>query len=186
MAGAAADAGSQRHRLPQLIVNLKTDVYTIMIRIVLAAFLLLPALVRADYQDGVQHYAKGNYDAAMEQFQQAAEQGEPKAIYFIGFMHHNGFGVPRSDAEAMKWIRRSADMNHYESQFYMGRLSESGRKIEHDLVAAYMWFSLAAKSAPNERDAAYTMREVRRLEKKLKPEEIAKAKQMAEAWKPAN
>jgi len=157
-----------------------------MIRFVLAALLLLPILARADYQEGVQLYAKGDYAAAMEQFQKAAEEGEPRAIYFIGFLHHNGFGVPKSDAEAMKWMRRSADMNHYESQYYMGKLNESGRKVEHDLVAAYMWFSLAVKSAPNDRDAAYTTRELRRLEKKLKPEQIANAKQMAEAWKPTS
>jgi len=39
--------------------------------------------------------------------------------------------------------------------------------------------------APNERDASYTTRDVRRIEKKMKPEEIAKAKEMAEKWKPA-
>lgn len=157
-----------------------------MIRYLLAAFLLLlPALVRADYQEGVQLYANGKYTEAMEQFQKAAAQGDPKAIYFVGFLHHNGYGVPRDDAEAIKWMRRSADMNHYESQYYMGKLSESGRKVPHDLVAAHMWYSLAAKSAPNERDVAYALREVRRVEKKLTPEQLAKSKEMEAAWKPA-
>jgi len=156
-----------------------------MIRLFLAALLLIPTLVRADYQEGVQLYANGKYTEAMDQFQKAAAQGDAKAIYFVGFLHHNGFGVPRSDAEAMKWMRRSADMNHYESQYYMGKLSESGRKVEHDIVAAHMWFSLAAKSAPNERDAAYTNREIRRLEKKMTPEQITKSKEMVEKWKPA-
>jgi len=156
-----------------------------MIRYILAALLLLPTFVRADYQEGVQLYANGKYTEAMEQFQKAAAQNDAKAIYFVGFLHHNGFGVPRNDAEAMKWMRRSADMNHFESQYYMGKLSEAGKKVEHDIVAAHMWYSLAVKSAPNERDASYTTRDVRRIEKKMKPEEIAKAKEMAEKWKPA-
>ncbi|MCC7547074.1 MAG: sel1 repeat family protein [Burkholderiales bacterium] len=156
-----------------------------MIRLILAAFLLLPTLVRADYQEGVQLYATGKYTSAMEQFQKAAAENDPRAIYFVGFLHHNGYGVPKSDAEAMKWMRRSADMNHYDSQYYMGILSQSGKGVPHDLVAAHMWFSLAQKSAPNERDAAYTRREVRRLEKKMTPEQIGKSKQLVEQWKPA-
>jgi len=157
-----------------------------MIRYLLAALLLLPSLVRADFQEGVQLYASGKYTESMAEFQKAAEAGEPKAIFFIGFYHHNGFGVPKSDLEAIKWFRRSAAMNHHESQWYMGKLSEGAKGIEKDLAAAHMWYTLAAKSAPNDRDAAYSMRDARRIEKKMTPAQIAQAKEMAEKWTPAN
>ncbi|MCW5621797.1 MAG: sel1 repeat family protein [Burkholderiales bacterium] len=157
-----------------------------MIRYLLAALLLVPMLARADYQEGVQAYASGRYDEALVQFHKAAEAGDPQAIFFVGFLHHNGFGVPRNDAEAIKWFRRAADMNHYDSQYYMGKLSENGRGVEHDLVAAHKWYTLATKSAPNERDAAYSMREVRRVEKKLTPEQLGKAKELEASWKPVS
>lgn len=157
-----------------------------MIRYLPAVLLLVSTFARADYQEGVQAYANGRYDEALVEFRKAADAGEPRAIYFIGFLHHNGFGVPRSDEEAMKWFQRAADMNHFESQYYMAKLSENGRGVEHDLVAAHKWYTLAARSAPNERDAAYSMRDVRRIEKKLSPEQLGKAKELEASWKPTS
>ena len=56
--------------------------------------------------------------------------------------------------------------------------------MPQDPVAAYMWYSLSVKSSANDRDAAYTQREVNKLEKKLTPEQLAKAKELVKNWKP--
>jgi hypothetical protein len=47
-----------------------------------------------------------------------------------------------------------------------------------------MWLSLSAAGAPNEREAAYTRRDIRKLERSMTPEQIAEAKSRAESWKP--
>jgi TPR repeat protein len=60
----------------------------------------------------------------------------------------------------------------------------SGQGVQKDPVSAHMWLSLSAAGAPNERDAAYTRRDIRKLERSMTPEQIAEAKSRAESWKP--
>src|SRR5581483_5607221 len=151
-------------------------------RFVLAALLSLPLLASAGYEEALQYYADGRYAEALKEFRQLADQGDPQSLYFIGFFYHMGYGVPRDDAEAAKWFKRAAEKNHSQAQYYLGKLSEQGKGVEKDLVAAHMWYSLSARSAPNERDAAYTTREIHKIERKMTPDQITKAKDLAKNW----
>ena len=49
---------------------------------------------------------------AFELFHAAAEQGHAGAQFNLGAMYGNGVGVPRDDAEAMRWIREAAGNGH--------------------------------------------------------------------------
>jgi TPR repeat protein len=157
---------------------------TMLRSIILAAAVLLPVLASAGYDDAIQNYSNGNYEAALKEFRQLSDQGDAQSTYFVGFFYHNGFGVPRDDAEAAKWFRRAAAKNHSLAQYYLGKLAEQGKGVEKDPVAAHMWYSLSVKSAPNERDAAYTTKDINRLERKMTPEQIGKAKELAKNWSP--
>jgi len=75
----------------------------------------------------------------MEQFRRAAAQTMPRHL-FRRVLPSQRLGVPRNDAEAMKWMRRSADMNH-SMQYYMGKLSEAARRSSTTSSAAHMWYS---------------------------------------------
>lgn len=151
-----------------------------------AAALLLPTLAAAGFDEAIAAYSAGRYDDALKEFHQLAEQGDAQSLYFIGLFNHNGFGVKKDDAEAAKWFKRAAMKNNALAQYYMGSLTERGNGVDKDPVAAYMWYSLSVKNSANERDAAYTQKEVKRLEKKLTPEQVAKAKEMIAAFKPDN
>lgn len=153
-------------------------------RLLLVAMLCLPALAIAEYQDAVQAYANGRYDEALTEFKRLAGEGHAKSAYYVGLFYHNAFGVPRDNAEAARWFLQAAQKNDAQSQYYMGLLTSKGDGVDKDLVAAHMWYSLSVRSSENERDAAYTQREVRKLEKKMTAEQIAKAKELAGSWKP--
>lgn len=153
--------------------------------IVLAGFLAFSTLASAGYEEATQAYAAGNYDAALKEFRALADQGDGKSAYFVGVFYHNGFGVQRDDAEAAKWFKRAAEQNHPLAQYYMGKLSEQGRGVDKDLVAADMWFTLSEKGAANERDVAYTQKEINRIERRMTPDQITKAKDLAKNWKPS-
>jgi uncharacterized protein len=155
-----------------------------MFRLIFAALLLLPALAFADFDEAVQNYANGNYAPAMTEFRQLAEQGDATSTYFVGYFYYRGYGVPVDVAEAAKWFRKAAAQNNSQAQYYLGKMAQAGQGMERDPVAAYTWFSLSANSAPNNRDAAYTREEVKKLERKMTPEQIAKAKEMVASWKP--
>lgn len=50
--------------------------------------------------------------AAAKGYQDAAEQGDADAQFNLGVCYDKGQGVPRDDAEALKWICRAAEQGH--------------------------------------------------------------------------
>ena len=155
-----------------------------MLKKILAALLLAPVLALAGMEEAVEAYRTGNYAEAMTQFKALSEQGEVSATYYVGFLYHHGYGVPVDYAEAIKWYRKAAARSDFQSQYYLGKLAEQGKGMERDLVAAHAWYNIAARNAPNPRDAAYARDDVSKLERKMTPEQVAKAKEVAAAWKP--
>jgi TPR repeat protein len=151
----------------------------------LALGLSLPA--HAGVDEGVQAYIVGEYGKAMAEFKPLAEGGNPNAQYYMGFMIHHGYGVKRNEAEAAKWFRMAAEQGEWQSQYYLGVLYEKGVGIQQDLPAAHMWLSLAAVNPGTTfRDSLHTKEALGKLEHKMKPEQIAQAKEMAKNWKPQN
>jgi len=154
-----------------------------MIKMLMGLALLVPLLAVAGFDEGVEAYAQADYAKALAEFKPLAEQGDARAEYFMGFLYRYGYGVKADHAEAGKWFRKAADQGDPRSLYYLGKMYESGEGLERDPVAAHMWFSLAAKHAANPRDAAYTREDIKKLERKMTPEQIAKSKEMAAQWK---
>jgi TPR repeat protein len=78
-----------------------------------------------------------------------------------------------------------AKQNEWQSQYYLGVLYDQGVGITKDLPAAHMWLSLAATNPGTTfRDSLHTKEALKKLEEKMSPEQIAKAKDMAKSWKP--
>jgi TPR repeat protein len=141
--------------------------------------------VHAGIEEGVQAYIKGEYDKAFAEFRPLAESGDRNAQYYMGFMIHHGYGVKRNQAEAAKWFQMAADQNEWQSQYYLGVLYEKGDGLPQDLPTAHMWLSLAATNPGTTfRDSLHTKEAIAKLEQKMTPEQIAKAKEMAKNWKP--
>jgi hypothetical protein len=153
-------------------------------RSLLVVLLVVPVIAWAGFDEAVEAYRTGDYAAAMTQFKQLAEQGDAAAMYYVGHLYQHGYGVPANPAEAARWFRMGAARGDSLCQYYLGKFAERGEGMDKDLVAAHMWLSLSASHAPNARDAGYTRAEVRKLERKMTPEQIAKAKDLAARWKP--
>ena len=94
------------------------------------------------------------------------------------------WNVKADQTEASKWFRLAGEQGDSRALYYLGKMYENGEGVERDAVAAHTWLSLSAKYAPNSRDAAYTREDIKKLERKMKPEQIAQAKEMAGKWKP--
>jgi TPR repeat protein len=155
-----------------------------MMKAILTAMLLAPLLALAGLDEAVEAYRTANYAEAMAQFKALSEQGDVGATYYVGFLYHHGYGVPVDYAEAIKWYRKAAARGDFQSQYYLGKMADKGQGMERDPVAAYAWYSIAARYAVNPRDGAYVRDDARKLEKKMTPEQLAKAKEIAAAWKP--
>ena len=116
--------------------------------------------------------AQDNLDAV----RQAAEQGDAAAQYNLGLMYANGEGVPKDDAEAVKWYRLAAEQGQANAQHNLGVMYANGEGVLKDSVLAHMWSSIAGA---NGNEAARKQRD--NLEDDMTRAEISRATELARA-----
>jgi uncharacterized protein len=80
----------------------------------------------------------------------AAEQNNAKAQYSLGSLYARGNGVSKDDAEAVKWIRKSAEQAYAMAQYAMGCAYCNGAGVPKDFVQSYKWFRIAESSGSTE------------------------------------
>ena len=102
-----------------------------------------------------------------------AETGNIVAQYNLGSMYWSGEGVLIDHKQAMKWYRKAAEQGHANAQYNLGGMYEVGHGVPEDFVTAYAWAKIAHangnKGAPKFKSL---------LEKKMTPEQIAKAEEL--------
>ena len=130
--------------------------------------------------------AQDNLDTA----RQAAEQGDAAAQFSLGFMYHEGKGVLKDDAEAVRWYRLAAEQGiaaaqfnlglRYKNgegvQFNLGLMYSEGKGVLKDSVLAHMWYNIAGA---NGNEAARKLRD--NLEDDMTRAEISRATELARA-----
>jgi TPR repeat protein len=68
-----------------------------------------------------------------------------KADEFVGEVFDVGqLGVPKDEAEALKWYRKGADLGNADAQLGLGDLYRWGRGVPRDYEQALTWFKRAA------------------------------------------
>jgi TPR repeat protein len=90
-------------------------------------------------------YEKKDYKTARELWLPLAEQGEPKAQFFLGFMQDMGFGVPENDKIAVKWYQLAAEQGDSRAQLFTGFMYDFGQGVLEDDQKAVKWYQLASE-----------------------------------------
>ena len=159
-----------------------SDNRSLLLRFPIALVLSIVCLVVpawADFKAGMDAYNRGDFAAALREWQPLAEQGDANAQFYFGLSYENGDGVPRDYTKARQWYEKSAAQGYAKSQLYLGLQSSFGQGVPVDLVQAYMWYSLAAGNgnahAPGYRDD---------LTRQMTPAQIAEARKRAREWTP--
>ncbi len=73
-----------------------------------------------------------------------AEQGDAQAQFRLGICYELGRGVPKDEAEAVKWCRKAADQGHAPAQCSLGWHYNFGRGLPQDYAEAVKWVRKAA------------------------------------------
>jgi TPR repeat protein len=73
-----------------------------------------------------------------------AAAGDAKAQCNLGVAYYNGDGVPKDEAEAIRWFRKAADQGYAEAQFNLGVAYDFGNGVPKDEVEAVRWYRKAA------------------------------------------
>jgi len=131
----------------------------------------------ANYQEGIDAYAKGNFAVALEKFKPLAEDGNVVAQFNLGVMYRQGQGVPQDDKEAVAWWSKAAEQGHVEAQDNLGLRYARGQGVAQDWVQADKWFTIAA-AAGNE--TAIKNKKV--VELHMAPERVVAANALAQEW----
>jgi len=92
-------------------------------------------------------------------------------------MYSRGEGVPRSDQEAVKWYRLSAEQRIPGAQSNLGLMYEKGLGVEQDYVEAHKWFNIAGVNGN-----AVGKKNANIIEKKMAPGQIIVAIGLARKW----
>lgn len=111
-------------------------------------------------------------------YRKAAEQGYASAQVNLGLMHVSGRGGAKDDVQAVVWLRKAADQANPYGQHGLGLMYMVGRGVPKDSELAYFWFLLSSAQGYKE---AMVKRDL--LERSLTPQQRAKAKDYAKAWK---
>jgi hypothetical protein len=84
----------------------------------------------------------------------AAQAGLPTAIYLLGALVHQGFGISRNPTAALKLYHHAAEMGQRAAQMRWGLALIEGKEIAQDLVTGETWLRRAALAGDAEAAAA--------------------------------
>ena len=150
-----------------------------MTKVLISLSILAAAALAADFAAGFAAWQKGDYTAALKEWQPLAEQGSRDAQYNVGLAYEEGKGVPQNYAEAAKWIERAANQGQVEAQHDIGAMYGIGKGVKRDYVRAYKWMSICAAKGNG---GCASQRDL--LAQKLKGSKLADAQRQASDWRP--
>ena len=83
-------------------------------------------------------------------YRMAAEQGDPAAQNALAILDATGRGVLRDPEAALALFRRAATNGYALAQLNLAVAFEDGRLMPRDPLRAYIWYSIAARLAPDQ------------------------------------
>lgn len=98
-----------------------------------------------DLEAGIAAYNQEDYQAARNEFEPLAAQGDVKACYLLGMMYRNGEGIPRNNKMAIELFSRAAEQDYSPAQYSLGQMHLAGFGDQQDFKVAHKWLQLAAE-----------------------------------------
>ncbi len=135
-----------------------------------------------NFQDAVDAFERGDYDAAFPGFLSGAEAGYVAAQYNLALMYRRGLGVPQDLAKAAEWYLRTARQGDARAQLAIGLMYAEGLGVPEDCVQAHMWCNLSSTGAVSGLDEGGEARDW--VAQKMTSEEISEANRLVREFRP--
>ncbi|MSO19947.1 MAG: sel1 repeat family protein [Acidobacteria bacterium] len=104
-------------------------------------------VTEADFQEGMDAYARGDFATAMKKWKPLAEDGNPSAQTNLGVMYYQGRGLDAPNyQEALRWYRIAAMQGYPDAQFNLGLAHMEGKGVARDFTQAVRWYKMAGES----------------------------------------
>jgi TPR repeat protein len=104
----------------------------------------------ADFETGQKAYDRGDYEAALAEWQPLAEAGHVGAQFGMGLLYSNGFGVPFDNEQAFKWYKLAANQDNADAQCNLGVIFANGWGVAQSDEQALEWYGRAADQGVTE------------------------------------
>ena len=88
--------------------------------------------------------AQREVSAYLRRYIDAAESGNSKAQFSLGYIYETGQEVEKNVSEAIRWYSVAAEANEIQAMIRLGLLYENGNDISKDLTEAAYWYRKAA------------------------------------------
>jgi TPR repeat protein len=102
------------------------------------------ALAAPTLRQGVAAMAREDYVAAAAIIAPIAQNGNPEAQAYMGYLYATGHGVPQDYTQASIFYRRAAEQGNPSAQYELGLLYDKGQGVPQDSTEAEKWLILAA------------------------------------------
>jgi uncharacterized protein len=122
--------------------------------------------------------------AAAHWYRLAADAGDAAAESNLAVLYATGAGVPRNPALALDLLRRAAVRGHRGAVSNLAHALDGGIAGARDPVAAYFWYSIAARLAADAAGRATAIQAGDRLAGEIAPARLAAARAAAGSWRP--
>lgn len=92
-------------------------------------------------------YAKAMFDAGkLDELGKAAQSGDVEAMFYFGSCYSDGIGVPKNEAEALKWYQKAAEAGGQKGMTILALMYGSGVGAPKNDVESTKWFRKLAES----------------------------------------
>ncbi|WMW80914.1 TonB family protein [Undibacterium cyanobacteriorum] len=113
------------------------------------ALVLVSGAARADFDLGLQYYAKGEFEKAHREFAQAAKFGDISSQFNLGVMYFRGEFVARDPVQAYAWLALAAQAPEYQGKalhltIYKDLSDEQKRQADEAYQVLLKKYSVAA------------------------------------------
>ena len=110
--------------------------------------------VRSDPQSDLlgrakQHIRSSSWALALPLLQEAARNGSAEAMWHLGNFYGYGLGVPRDQAEAVRWYLKGSEGGNASAMRDLGFMYQSGLGVTKDYAEALRWYRKGAAAGNN-------------------------------------
>jgi TPR repeat protein len=103
------------------------------------------ASVRSDDLEQANRYIKSkNWASALPVLQESARKGSAEAMWLLGNLYSAGLGVPRDQAEAVRWYLKAGENGSFSAMASLGYVYQNGLGVPKDQAEAVRWYRKGA------------------------------------------
>ena len=121
-----------------------------------------------------------DWEAARAAFAEAAEQGSPRAMSYLGWMYEEGHGVARDGEQAAKWYGRAARAGAHDFAVKLGWMYLGGDGVDRDREQAESWFRHAIEAGHAPAQVAWASVLIADAQGGRNPERVFEARELLE------